>query len=102
MRSDRFVFVVPSFSPIGLADRNSFIEIGNGRKKDYHKANLCMICTVAVFFVSALALVGQADDANPRSWSGVVINSHCSVDEAFAEAAKCTEGHSRAPTFLLT
>jgi hypothetical protein len=25
------------------------------------------------------------------SWSGVLINSNCSVDEAFAEAAKCTE-----------
>jgi hypothetical protein len=25
------------------------------------------------------------------SWSGVIINSGCTVDEAFAEAAKCTE-----------
>jgi hypothetical protein len=25
------------------------------------------------------------------SWSGVIINSNCTADEAFAEAAKCTE-----------
>src|ERR1700730_8992832 len=54
-------------------------------------ANLSLICAVAFLFVSGLALAGQDDQANPRSWSGVVINSTCSVDEAFAESAKCTE-----------
>lgn len=29
------------------------------------------------------------------SWSGVIVNSDCTADEAFAEAAKCTE--KRAP-----
>ncbi|HVB58338.1 MAG TPA: hypothetical protein VNE63_18180 [Candidatus Acidoferrales bacterium] len=29
--------------------------------------------------------------ANSGSWSGVIINSGCTVDEAFAEAAKRTE-----------
>ena len=28
---------------------------------------------------------------NPRSWSGVIINSGCTVDEAFAESDKCFE-----------
>ena len=28
---------------------------------------------------------------NSGPWSGVIINSGCTVDEAFAEAAKCTE-----------
>jgi hypothetical protein len=54
-------------------------------------ANLSLICAVAFVFVSGLALAGQNDHANPGSWSGVVINNTCSVDEAFAEPAKCTE-----------
>ena len=29
--------------------------------------------------------------ANFGSWSGVIINDNCSLDEAFAEATKCTE-----------
>ena len=29
--------------------------------------------------------------ANSGTWSGIIINSDCSADEAFAEAAKCTE-----------
>jgi hypothetical protein len=28
---------------------------------------------------------------NSGSWSGVIINSGCTAEEAFAEAAKCTE-----------
>jgi hypothetical protein len=28
---------------------------------------------------------------NSTSWSGVIINSGCTLDEAFAEAAKCTD-----------
>jgi hypothetical protein len=33
----------------------------------------------------------QKDMTNRGSWSGVIINGNCSVDEAFAESAKCTE-----------
>jgi hypothetical protein len=29
--------------------------------------------------------------ADSGSWSGIIINSGCTADEAFAEAAKCTE-----------
>ena len=29
--------------------------------------------------------------ANPTAWSGVILNGGCTPDEAFAEAAKCTE-----------
>ena len=54
-------------------------------------SNLALVCAVALFFVPGLALAGQTDNANPRSWSGVVINNNCTVDEAFAESAKCTE-----------
>ena len=37
------------------------------------------------------ATTGQDNSANSGSWSGVIINSGCTADEAFAEAAKCTE-----------
>jgi hypothetical protein len=47
--------------------------------------------TVGSLFVASLALVGQKDMSNPGSWSGVIMNSNCSADEAFAESAKCTE-----------
>ena len=42
-------------------------------------------------FASSLALGGQDSLKTSGSWSGVVINSGCTVDEAFAEAAKCTD-----------
>ena len=50
-----------------------------------------VICMVACFFVSGLTRARQTDVPKSGSWSGVIINSNCSADEAFAEAAKCTE-----------
>jgi len=44
----------------------------------------------ALFFFS-LSLVGQDKMPNPGTWSGVIVNSSCTIDEAFAEAAKCTD-----------
>lgn len=38
-----------------------------------------------------LAMAQEAVTPNTGSWSGVIINSGCTVDEAFAEAAKCTD-----------
>jgi hypothetical protein len=38
-----------------------------------------------------LALARQIDETRSGSWSGVVINSSCSADEAFAEVPKCTQ-----------
>ena len=67
------------------------VEIGSLQRKDYKMANLSLTCPVAFFLVSSLAPAGQNDKANPGSWSGVIINNTCSVDEAFAESAKCTE-----------
>ena len=46
---------------------------------------------VGLVFVAGLALAGQKNVANSGSWSGVIINSGCTADEAFAEAAKCTK-----------
>src|ERR1700722_13447743 len=58
---------------------------------DIMRANFPLIWTLGLFFVSGLAQARQSDNANSGSWSGVIINSNCSPDEAFAEAAKCTE-----------
>jgi len=55
------------------------------------RANFPVICMVAFFFVFGLALTGRSENSNSGSWSGVIINSNCSADEAFAEAPKCTE-----------
>jgi hypothetical protein len=38
-----------------------------------------------------LSLHAQKGMANSSTWSGIIINSGCTADEAFAEAAKCTE-----------
>jgi hypothetical protein len=53
--------------------------------------NFTLICTVALLFASSVGLTGQTDSPNSGSWSGVIINNNCNADEAFAEAAKCTE-----------
>src|SRR4029077_12028762 len=47
--------------------------------------------TLAILFASTLAVEGQDPMTNSGSWSGVIINSGCTVDEAFAETAKCME-----------
>src|SRR5258708_26274238 len=49
-----------------------------------------LVCAMALLSAVTLTLRGQNNPGNSGSWSGVVINSTCSVDEAFAEAAKCT------------
>ena len=42
-----------------------------------------------VFVLLGASVSAQADAA--KSWSGVIINSGCTADEAFAEAPKCFE-----------
>ncbi len=44
----------------------------------------------AILLAATFTLAGQSGNTNAGSWSGVIINGSCSVDEAFAEAAKCT------------
>jgi hypothetical protein len=53
--------------------------------------NLAFACAVALFLVGTVSLAGQQDAPGSGSWSGVIINSGCTADEAFAEAAKCTD-----------
>ena len=54
-------------------------------------ARLSIPSTVALLCLTRLAPAWQQDNLNPRSWSGVIINSGCTVDEAFAESDKCFE-----------
>lgn len=54
-------------------------------------AKRLVICTLLAFSFVSFALPRQNVMADPGSWSGVVINDGCTVDEAFAEAARCTE-----------
>jgi hypothetical protein len=39
----------------------------------------------------AISAAAWQDTVNTRSWSGVIINSGCTADEAFAESDKCFE-----------
>ncbi len=41
----------------------------------------------------SLSVLAQKGVANSARWSGIIVNSGCSADEAFAESAKCTENH---------
>src|SRR5581483_5888869 len=56
----------------------------------WHALNRYWILFLGVLFVCNLSMA-QENGNNSASWSGVIINSGCTVDEAFAEAAKCTE-----------
>ena len=48
-----------------------------------------LIGMAVLVFGALLALAGQKAMADSGSWSGIIINSGCSADEAFAEAPKC-------------
>jgi peroxiredoxin len=60
-----------------------------------------LVCAVALLFAVTLTLLGQDKLASSGSWSGVIINSTCSVDEAFAEVAKCTASNVPGATLVL-
>ena len=49
--------------------------------------SMLLSLTLAVF--PAMSMEAQVDRAKTGSWSGVIINSGCTADEAFAEASKC-------------
>jgi hypothetical protein len=44
-----------------------------------------------LIFVLSFALMAQPDSPKSGSWSGVIVNSDCTAEEGFAEAARCTE-----------
>jgi len=47
----------------------------------HHMANHRLLRTVSSLFVLSQALMGRKDSANSGSWSGVIVNSDCTVDE---------------------
>jgi peroxiredoxin len=49
-------------------------------------------CALAILLAASFTVTaaGQSEISKTGSWSGVIINSSCTVDEAFAEAPKCT------------
>lgn len=48
---------------------------------------------LAVFhFAASLVTAGQANTVNSGSWSGTIVYSSCTADEAFAESPECTRG----------
>jgi hypothetical protein len=49
-----------------------------------------MICAVALVFAAGLRLNGQEGAAESGSWSGIIVNSNCTPDQAFAEVEECT------------
>jgi hypothetical protein len=60
-------------------------------RKGWHVAKRSLISTVALVFVASLAVSGQSKNLSPGSWTGVIINGNCGVDQAFAELAECTK-----------
>ena len=56
-----------------------------------HVAKRLSAWTVVLLCGFAWQVLAQKSMPNSGAWSGVIINSGCSAEEAFAEAAKCTE-----------
>ena len=50
-----------------------------------------LFAAIFAILAAAVTVAGQGEDTKMSSWSGVIINGICTPDEAFAEAAKCTD-----------
>lgn len=46
---------------------------------------------VALCCAAPLAIAAQDTMSNSGSWSGIIVNSGCTLDQAFAEAEECTK-----------
>ena len=58
------------------------------------------ITILVLSLLASLLLMAQTPNSAPAAWSGVIINAGCTADEAFAEAAKCTENQPGAKLVL--
>lgn len=56
----------------------------------WHVATRLFTRIILFSTVTWLALA-QKDMAHTGPWSGIIVNSDCTAEEAFAESAKCTE-----------
>ena len=55
----------------------------------------------ASLLIASHALIGQSNSGTSSSWSGVIVNGDCTLDEAFNEAARCTEDRGAAAKLVL-
>jgi peroxiredoxin len=51
-----------------------------------------LFATILAILAAVGSVTAQNETTKTGSWSGVIINGTCTPDEAFAEAAKCTDG----------
>jgi hypothetical protein len=65
------------------------------------KTIIFLILVAAFVLAFNAALLAQGESPSPGSWSGVIINNNCTADEAFGEAAKCTEQDVPGAKFVL-
>ncbi len=61
----------------------------------------CLMWSATLIFSLTLTVAGQSSPANSGPWSGVIISSTCSIDEAFAESAKCTASNASGAKLVL-
>ena len=71
-----------------------------GRERKTVKLSLALLG--ALLFVSNLAMAQENSSGNSGSWSGVIINSGCTVDEAFAEAREVHRSKRREQSWFYT
>ena len=76
------------------ANCNANSEACESQFARYRMKKRYWIITVAFLFARGLPASDQDNMTNSRAWSGVIIKSGCSADEAYAEAPKCTESLS--------
>ena len=50
-----------------------------------------LVWIAALLFMAPLAMSGQDKMTASGSWSGIIINSGCTAEQAFAEAEECTK-----------
>jgi hypothetical protein len=67
----------------------------------YNLAACSLTRTIVLLSAASLSALAQKTMANSGPWSGIIINSNCTPDEAFAEAAKCTENRGPGAKLVL-
>lgn len=48
-------------------------------------------CMATLILAAGIGLAAQDDTAKPGAWSGIIVNSDCTPEQAFAEAAECMQ-----------
>jgi hypothetical protein len=71
--------------------KNEYISDSEARVVRSEWTKHSWILTLTLLFASNFAVAGQDSTTNSGLWSGVIMNSGCTSEEAFAEAAKCTD-----------